>query len=407
MRFAVLILACGVLMGCAGRPTGVLTPVEASASNATRVNLLVATTRAPSKDQGILFSGERATGTSLTEIAVSIPPDERRQVGQVQWPVSLPADPGNDFAVLKVTPLGDGRKEQVWLKQHLPRNRRVLVFVHGFNNHFDDAVYRFAQIVHDSGVDAAAILFTWPSRGSVFEYGYDRESTNFSRDALEETLQRVGSDPNVGEVIVMAHSMGAWLVMESLRQMAIRDGHVMPKLRNVILASPDLDVDVFATQWRSLGPNRPRLTVFVSRSDHALRVSRRLAGNVERLGQIDPMAEPYRSELTNSGIVVIDLTGLQSSNPLNHGKFADNPEVVQLIGQKLIAGQTTSGSDVSLGERISEFATGVGETLGGAAGVALSGPIAVLDPNTRRTYDGQVGQLGRAVDETVGSATDQ
>ncbi len=84
-----------------------------------------------------------------------------------------------------------------------------------------------------------------------------------------------------------------------------------------------------------------------------MRVSRRLAGNVERLGQIDPMAEPYRSALTNYGIVVIDLTGLQSSNPLNHGKFADNPEVVQLIGQRLIAGQTISGSDVSLGERIS------------------------------------------------------
>jgi esterase/lipase superfamily enzyme len=220
MRFAVLILACGVLVGCAGRPAGVLTPVEQRAPNATRINLLVATTRAPSKDQGILFSGERANGISLTEIAVSIPPDERRQVGQVQWPVSLPADPANDFAVLKVTPLSDGRQEGVWLKQHLPRNRRVLVFVHGFNTHFDDAIYRFAQIVHDSGVDAAPILFTWPSRGSVFEYVYDRESTNFSRDALEETLQRLARDPNVGEVIVMAHSMGAWLVTESLRQMA-------------------------------------------------------------------------------------------------------------------------------------------------------------------------------------------
>jgi len=27
---------------------------------------------------------------------------------------------------------------------------KVLIFVHGFNNRFDDAVYRFAQIVHDS-----------------------------------------------------------------------------------------------------------------------------------------------------------------------------------------------------------------------------------------------------------------
>ena len=274
----------------------------------------------------------------------------------------------------------DGRQEQVWLKQHLPRNRRVLVFVQGFNTHFDDAVYRFAQIVHDCGVDAAPILFRWPSRGSVFEYVYDSESTNFSRDALEETLQRLARDPNVGEVIVMAHSMGAWLVTESLRQMAIRDGHVTPKLRNVIFASPDLDVDVFATQWRSMGPNRPRLTVFVSRSDHALRVSRRLAGNVERLGQIDPMAEPYHSALTNSGIVVIDLTGLR--RPSQSREIRRQPRGRQLIGERLIAGQTISGSDVSLGERISEFATGVGETVGGAAGVALSAPIAVLDPNT-------------------------
>src|SRR5580704_2423612 len=94
---------------------------------------------------------------------------------------------------------------------------------------------------------------TWPSRGSIFEYGYDRESANFSRDALEETLRRIARDPSVGEITVMAHSMCAWLVMESLRQMAIRDGRVTAKVQNVILASPDLDVDVCATQWRGFG----------------------------------------------------------------------------------------------------------------------------------------------------------
>jgi len=94
------------------------------------------------------------------------------------------------------------------LKQHVPRNRRVLVYVHGFNNSFDDSVYQLAQIAYDSGADAAPILFTWPSRGSIFEYGYDRESANFSRDALEETLRRIARDPGVGEITVMAHSMG-------------------------------------------------------------------------------------------------------------------------------------------------------------------------------------------------------
>ena len=403
MRLAALVLACGVLAGC-GRPTGVLEPVAASPPDAAQVDLLVATTRAPSRDPGVLFTGERESKIALTDIAVSIPPADHRQVGQVQWPSSLPPNPQTDFATLSVTPLADAREPQAWLKRNLPHNRRVLVFVHGFNNRFEDAVYGLAQIAHDSGADAAPILFTWPSRGSIFQYVYDRESTISSRDALEETLRRVASDPSVGEVTVMAHSMGAWLLMETLRQMAIRDGRVTAKVRNVILAAPDVDVDVFATQWRSIGQPRPRLTVFVSRNDTALRASRLLAGDVARLGQIDPLAEPYHTALANSGIDVIDLSDQRGADRLNHSTFADNPEIVQRIGQRLIAGEAFVGAGESLGERVGGFAMGVGQTVGGAAGLALSAPIAVVDPNSRRTFDEQVDHLGHVVDETVEQA---
>jgi esterase/lipase superfamily enzyme len=406
MRLASLILVCCVLAGC-GRPIGVLELVAATPPDAARVDLLVATTRAPSPDAGVLFTGERESRVALTDIAVSIPPAGQRQAGQVQWPASLPPNPETDFATLAVTPLTDARQPQAWLKRHLPRNRRVLVFVHGFNNRFEDAVYGLAQIAHDSGADAAPILFTWPSRGSIFQYIYDRESTISSRDALEETLRRVARDPGVGQITVMAHSMGAWLLMETLRQMAIRDGRVTAKVRNVILAAPDLDVDVFANQWRSIGEPRPQLTVFVSRNDAALRASRRLAGDVARLGQIDPMAEPYHSALANSGIDVIDLSDVRGADRLNHSTFADNPEVVQRIGRRLIAGETFSGSGVSLGERVGGFAMGVGQTVGGAAGLALSAPIAIVDPASRRTFNEQVDHLGHVVDETANSAADQ
>jgi esterase/lipase superfamily enzyme len=54
-------------------------------------------------------------------------------------------------------------------------DRSVLVFVHGYNNRFDDSVFRFAQIVHDSGTTAIPILFTWPSAGELLSYGYDRD----------------------------------------------------------------------------------------------------------------------------------------------------------------------------------------------------------------------------------------
>jgi hypothetical protein len=144
-RFAAVILVGSLLAGCAGRPAGVLTPVDASVPNAARVDLLVATTRAPSRDQGILFTGERENRISLTGIAVSIPLAGRRQAGQVQWPATLPPNPETDFATLKVTPLGGVRQAQAWMKQNLTHSRRVLVYVHGFNNHFDDAVYRMAQ----------------------------------------------------------------------------------------------------------------------------------------------------------------------------------------------------------------------------------------------------------------------
>jgi esterase/lipase superfamily enzyme len=200
--------------------------------------------------------------------------------------------------------------------------------------------------------------------------------------------------------------MGAWLLMETLRQMAIRDGRVTAKVRNVILAAPDVDIDVFATQWRSIGQPRPLLTVFVSRNDAALRASRLLAGNVSRLGEIDPMIEPYHTALANSGIDVIDISDKRGVDRLNHATFAENPEIVQRIGQRLIAGEAFAGAGESLGERVGGFAMGVGQTVGGAAGLALSAPIAVVDPNSRRTFNEQFDHLGQVIDETVDSNAD-
>ena len=365
---------------------------------------MVATTRAPTAEPGVLFSGERSDQLSLTEIVVSIPPEKNRQVGQVQWPKKLPANPERDFSTVSVTPLNEGNDVQSWLKGNLPKGRRVLIFVHGFNNRYEDAVYRFAQIVHDSGTDVAPVIFTWPSRASIFDYNYDKESTNYSRDALEELLRRASSNPEVGEITVMAHSMGSWVTVEALRQMAIRDGRIAPKITDVILASPDLDVDVFGQQIRAMGDKRPKFTLFVSRDDRALTLSRRISGNVDRLGQIDPTAEPYRTQLEQAGISVIDLTALKGGDKLNHGKFAESPEVVRLLGNRLIAGQTVTDSDVGLGERLGAVTLGATQTVGSAASLAVSTPIMIFDPNTRKNYDAQVRRLGQSMENTVGSA---
>jgi esterase/lipase superfamily enzyme len=313
--------------------------------------MLVVSTRSRSSVPGQVYSGERAEDRSLRRIVVSIPSDDRRKIGTIQWPRNQVADPRDEFATLRVDP-ATPRGVDSWFLQVAGKRRKVLIFVHGFNNTFEEAVYRFAQITHDSGTEAAPILFTWPSRGGVFSYLYDRESATNSRDSLEFVLTRAATDPNVSDITILAHSMGNWLALEALRQMAIRDGKLPSKIRNVIMAAPDVDVDVFQSEYLAMGPRKPRFTLFLSRDDEALSLSRFLAGDKDRLGGIDPEMEPYRSKLQKTNIVVVDLTKLASEDPFGHGKFADSPEVVRLIGRRLIEGQTIAGSDVSFGETV-------------------------------------------------------
>jgi esterase/lipase superfamily enzyme len=276
----------------------------------------------------------------------------------------------------------------------------VLVFIHGFNNRFEDAVFRFAQIVHDSRAPVVPVLFTWPSRGSILAYGYDRESSTWSRNALETMLKAIARDPSVGEISILAHSMGNVVTLEALRQMAIRDGRVAPKIRNVILAAPDVDVDLAREAVMEMGPNRPNVTLLVSQDDRALAVSRRVWGDSVRLGAIDPDAEPYRSEMKQSDITVVNLTALSADDSLNHNKFATSPEVVQIIGRQLAGGQVLTDSRVGVGDVIVGATTGIASSVGRAAGVVVSAPVAIVDPRTRENFGDQVRGLGQSLTPT-------
>ncbi|SCW61555.1 Esterase/lipase superfamily enzyme [Rhizobium mongolense subsp. loessense] len=360
--------------------------------------MLVATTRGRADKPGEMFSGERALTPNFAEITVSVPPDSARKAGEVSWPRKLPPNPATDFATVKAQEI-DRPAAENWLSRSVRKSpdRSVLVFIHGFNNHFEDAVFRFAQIVHDSGAHSVPVLATWPSRGSLLAYGYDRESTNYTRNAVENLFQYLARDPQVKEVSILAHSMGNWLALESLRQMAIRNDGLPSKFKNVMLAAPDVDVDVFRSQIIDMGKQRPRFTLFVSRDDRALAVSRRVWGNVSRLGAIDPEQSPYKEEMAANDITVIDLTKVKAGDRLHHSKFAESPEIVQLIGARLSSGQALTDSRLGLGDHIVAATAGAAHTVGAAAGLVASAPLAVVDQNTRQNYAHHVETLGMSV----------
>jgi len=397
-----LLLSCLLLSGCSGRLDGGLLPVAATVPGASEVNVLVATTRRPSAAPEKMFSGERDNNYNFADILVSIPPDANRVIGEVQLPDDRSGDPARQFVALRAEKLDEAQaKSRFHQRLAAAKNRRVLVFIHGYNTRFSEAVFRLAQFAHDSNLDATPVLFTWPSRGSLLGYTYDHESANYSRDALESLLAALQRDPAVAEIDILAHSMGNWVTIEALRQMAIRDKKIAPKIKQVMLASPDVDVDVFRRQIVEIGENRPPFTLFVSRDDKALKVSRTVWGNVPRVGAVNPHVEPYATLFRTERITPIDLTEIRTPDSLGHTKFAESPEVVRAIGARLAGGQSFSETP-GLGGVLASTTRGAVSAVGSAAGLAVAAPIAIVDGRTREELGDRFQDVGDQIGATVG-----
>ncbi len=229
----------------------------------------------------ILFGGDRG------EVPYS------RIVVSLQLPRHVPGNPKRDFVVNAVTPIS---RQDIASAFHAndPRKSRVFLFVHGYSTTFDRAVFRFAQLVHDADAQAVPILFSWPSCGRFLDYKRDMDNASYSRSVLAQLLQTAIDSPAIDEVVVLAHSMGAWLAVEAVRQVALQHGGTPGKITSLILASSDLDVGVFRRQAEDMGPKRPWITIFVAQHDRAFQLSQFISRGGARLGGIDLSREDYQ-----------------------------------------------------------------------------------------------------------------
>jgi esterase/lipase superfamily enzyme len=200
--------------------------------------------------------------------------------------------------------------------------------------------------------------------------------------------------------------MGNWVTLEALRQMAIRDKRLAPKIKNVMLAAPDVDLDVFRRQISEMGKDRPPFTLFVSKDDEALRASRKIWGDKPRVGAVDPNVEPYKTLFEEERINVVDLTSVQTSDRLAHSKFAESPQIVRMIGARIAEGQSFNDGKLGLGERITQATTGVASTVGETAGLAISAPIAIVDGRTREGMAEHFDSVGHNAASSVEAVTD-
>ena len=339
---AVTLLSLAFLLaGCASRPgVGALLSNHAASAVGKDHTILVATTRERDSRPGTYFGGERAQSVSYATVTVAVPPTH--VPGKIEWPSRAPGNPETDFIVRDAAYLDSEREFVKTLNAQLamrpPGKRRVFVFIHGYNTMFAEGLYRFTQIVDDADAPAVPVLFTWASRGHVTDYVYDSNSATAARDELEHTLRLVFAS-NAEAVNILAHSMGNWVTVEALRQIKISAKlPPMKKLGAVVLAAPDIDIDVFKSQMRRFGKPRKPFFVIVSRDDKALRFSDFIAGGKERLGSYSNDAE-----LTALGAVVIDLTDVKATDRSNHAKFAQLAEIAPEMRQVFEGGVATQG----------------------------------------------------------------
>ncbi len=348
-------IGCGALLaaglvaltagGCAGPSRGLLVPVAEPAIGTHSRTLLAVTTRGPAAEPpGYLFSGERGDATRYASLTLSLPPG--REPGSVPTDAERP-DPSKHITLVSAREL-DAVQFVAATKAAGTAKRRALVFTHGYNTQFDEAVVRLAQIVDDTGYQGLPILFSWPSRGGLADYGYDKDSANFSRDALADLLTRLARDPNIAGIDIFAHSMGNWLTMETLRQLAIaKDEKTLSRLGKIVLAAPDVDMDVFRTQIARLQPLTSRIVLYASKDDYALGLSRRLFGGKIRAGENTDL-----DQFRGLGIAAHDLSDVAGGIGRNHNKAFGDGSTIAAIGRAITAGTPSRQGGQSLSEGI-------------------------------------------------------
>lgn len=198
------------------------------------------------------------------------------------------------------------------LKQIMCGGSDVLVFIHGFNVSWAEAVGSAAalQLMLNRPVKGvkrrpvAVAVFSWPSDGKAIpwvSYKSDRSEAKSSGYAvgrgflkLRDFLQKVREDgsgegpPCGGKLHLLCHSMGNFVLQNALERVRAFTPHsVLPRVfERVFLCAPDVDDTVLepAGALGDLHELAATISVYYNRGDLALNGSDYTKGNPERLG---------------------------------------------------------------------------------------------------------------------------
>ncbi|MBI5919664.1 MAG: alpha/beta hydrolase [Nitrosomonadales bacterium] len=199
------------------------------------------------------------------------------------------------------------------LKADMDNNSDVLIYIHGFNVSWFDAVgsaLALQLMLHnapkkDTTQNVLVILFTWPSDGMALpwiSYSSDRLEANSSGGAvgraflkardfladLRDRSKKGGAELCGQDIHLLCHSMGNYLLQSALaRTFDHTPGSCLPRLfEHVFLCAADVDDNALEAgqPLERIDQISRNVTIYYNRNDKAMWVSDYTKGNPERLG---------------------------------------------------------------------------------------------------------------------------
>ncbi|MEB2647755.1 alpha/beta hydrolase [Pseudomonas canadensis] len=218
------------------------------------------------------------------------------------------------------------------LTRGLAKTGTSFLYVHGYNVGFKEAAKRTGQMAYDLKFTGVPMFFSWPSKGEALPYTNDEPTSEFSGGKLYNFLVDYLSRPDVKGLYVIAHSMGSRTVTTALSELYRYNPKLRLKIKEVILAAPDIDAGTFrlliAPKISNVGVP---VTMYVSSRDRALALSKKVHA-APRLGQFNNGSNVY------PGIDTIDASGLDAGF-VGHSYYGDSCSVITDISDLFDSGR--------------------------------------------------------------------
>jgi esterase/lipase superfamily enzyme len=210
--------------------------------------------------------------------------------------------------------------------ENIKKSKRIpLIFVHGFNVRYQEAVLRASQLAYDLKYQGPVVLFTWPAGagdGFLDDKLINVTYKNNTKTAQESVVYFKNFlnlfKKNDIKINLIVHSMGHQVVLPALNAWVKENSPSASEdstpINELILNAPDFESDKFVELTENLKSICRRITLYCSFNDNAMAASE-MINKTKRLGACALV----------EGIDSVNVSLLEDKGALGHGYYSTRP----------------------------------------------------------------------------------